>query len=409
VVWLYPASRNWDAVAPFAAQPAYAANCWTKRCGKDYKKLLSLLEIAAPREQTFAAQEQARTDLVAWCDHARSETELAQARLHQLRRAWSQTPAQWLQSEAALEAIVSFLRGLATEGVTNDVLAQAAQRDVENLQSTLIAWRALLDNLEARHAALLATYNLLNHPEMMVSGELQDERTLLLAHFDNGERVLEDDELLPQFARWKETYESQYREWHAAQHNPARWSVYRRLVASDAVRALQKLGTLQSRPFAHAGQMQEIADAEFARMCGRDGSLHGEPVCSACRLRLGERLMLRAPHEVEAIVANGISALHTALQESSMREFLSRQSEHKASALLQWNGDGDTLLPLLYDNTLRVLNEAFRPRRRVARSWGQLREEVQACHTRREWQQAMVAWLDAGEHLGEDDEIELHD
>jgi hypothetical protein len=75
------------------------------------KKLLSLLEIAAPHEQTFAAQEQARADLVAWCDHARSETELAQARLHQLRRAWTQTPAQWPQSEAALEAIVSFLRG----------------------------------------------------------------------------------------------------------------------------------------------------------------------------------------------------------------------------------------------------------------------------------------------------------
>jgi hypothetical protein len=265
----------------------------------------------------------------------------------------------------------------------------------------------LLDNLEARHASLLASYNFLNHPDLMVSGELQDEKSLLLARFDEGERVLADDELLPQFARWKGAYESQYREWHGAQHNPARWSVFRRLVASNTVRALQKLATMQARPFAYAAQVQEIANAEFAKMCGRDGGLHGEPVCSACRLHLGERLILRDPREVEALATSGIAALHMALQETSVREFLSRQSEHEASALLQWSGDGDMLLPLLSDNALRVLDEAFRPRRRVARSWQQLRESVEGCRTRREWEQAIRAWLDADENLADDDEIEL--
>jgi hypothetical protein len=153
--------------------------------------------------------------------------------------------------------------------------------------------------------------------------------------------------------------------------------------------------------------VQEIANAEFARMCGRDGGLHGEPVCSACRLHLGERLILRDPREVEALATSGIAALHMALQETSVREFLSRQSEHEASALLQWSGDGDMLLPLLSDNALRVLDEAFRPRRRVARSWQQLRESVEGCRTRREWEQAIRAWLDADENLADDDEIEL--
>ncbi|HEX8238049.1 MAG TPA: DUF6079 family protein [Abditibacteriaceae bacterium] len=372
-------------------------------------KLLSLLDIAVSREQTFAAQEQARAGLIAWCDHARSETELAQARLHQLRRAWGQTPAQWPQSEAALEAMVPVLRAFATEGVTNDVLTQIAQCDVPVLQDALSSWRTLLENLESRHARLVAAYNLLNHPDLVLPGELQNKRMLLLARFDDGERVLDDEELLPQFARWKETYESQYLEWHATQHNPARWSVYRRLVATDAARALQKLASLSSRPFAYAGQLQESANTEFEKMCGRNGSLHGEPLCSACRLHLGERLVLRDPHELEAIVTIGIAALHTALQETSVREFLSRQSEHEASALLQWNGEIDTLLPLLTDNALRVLNEAFRPRRCITRSWQQLRKDVQACRTRREWRQAMLSWLDADENLADDDEIELKD
>jgi hypothetical protein len=74
---------------------------------------------------------------------------------------------------------------------------------------------------------------------------------------------------------------------------------------------------------------------------------------------------------------------------------------------LQWNGDGDALLPLLSENTLRVLDEAFRPRRHVTRSWRKLHETVEGCRTRREWQQAIQAWLDADENLADDDEIEL--
>jgi hypothetical protein len=373
------------------------------------QKLLSLLDIVTPREQTFQTQEQARAEITAWSDNARGETELAQARLHQLRRAWRQASAQWPQSEAALESTVSFLRVLTIEGATNEVLIQVAQCNIENLQNAIEPWRTLLHRLEERHASLLAAYNFLNHPDLVLSGELQNERAFFLTRFDQGERVLQDEELLPQFAQWKEAYESEYREWHAAQHNPARWSVYRRLIASDAVRALQKLATLQSRPFAHAGQLQESANTEFTKMCGRDGGLHGEPVCSACRLHLGERLMLRDPHILEAAVTNGTGALHRALQETSVRDFLSRQNEHKASTLLQWNGDSDTLLPLLSDSALRVLDEAFRPRRRVVRSWHQLREDIQACRTRREWRQAMLAWLDADENLADEDEIEVRD
>jgi hypothetical protein len=124
---------------------------------------------------------------------------------------------------------------------------------------------------------------------------------------------------------------------------------------------------------------------------------------------LGERLMLRDPRELELLVTGGCAALHTALQEASVHEFLSRQSACEASALLQWNGDGDALLPLLSENTLRVLDEAFRPRRHVTRSWRKLHETVEGCRTRREWQQAMQAWLDADENLADDDEIELGD
>lgn len=398
-------------------------------------KLVALLsdgrELLGPL--SFAEQERALSLLSAWRDDMTAQTELTQARLRQWQRRFNQTAVQWPRSEAARETITALLHVL-SDGAATEALARAAafnasggvSGDAEDgagdgasmLRPALEVWRATIAKLEERHATLLEVHEFLIHPELAAPPALQAARDALLARFDSGESVLDDTALLQDGRDWISSYEAAYRDWHRAQHAPPRFAVYRRLVASDAARSLEKLGALTSRPFAHGAQLRVAMEQELSKACARDGSLHGEPVCPACRLRLGQRLQLRDPREIESILLDGLAALRAALREPAAREYLSRHEE--AAALLTWsdadNGGHDnsanggaTLLPLLTDDALQRLDEAFRPRRRVARSWSALRDDTKNCRTRAQWHSALMKWLDANDQLQDDDEIELSD
>lgn len=403
---------------------------------------------------SFAEQERALSLLGAWRDDMAAQTELAQARMHQWWRRFGQTAAQWPQAEASREIVTSLLHAL-SGGSSAEVLSRAAAfaisdrsalddaraaplsddtpRSDDTLRSALQTWRATVEKLEARHAPLLEVHAFLAHPELAAPAALQPARAALLVRFDSGEAVLDDETLLDDTRRWVTEYEAAYRDWHRAQHAPPRFAVYRRLLASDAARALEKLAALTSRSFAHGAQLREAVGHELAKACPRDGALHGEPVCPACRLRLGERLLLRDPREIETLVEAGVTALCDALHEPATRDYLSRREA--AAGLLLWSdhknfsieqaaadgaspdgaatddssndGDGAALLPLLSESALQLLDEAFRPRRRVVRSLSALREQVEGCRTRAEWQRALLLWLDGGDALSDDDELEL--
>ncbi len=391
---------------------------------------------------SFMEQERALSLLSAWRDDMAAQTELAQARMHQWWRRFGQTSAQWPQAEASREIVTALLHVLSEANA--DVLARAAEFDLSaegasdaigaasseavaasTLRRALETWRATIAKLEERHAALLEIHQFLTHPELAAPPALQAAREALLARLDTGESVLDDQALAADGRDWIASYEAAYRDWHHAQHAPPRFAVYRRVLASDAVRALEKLTALTSRSFAHGTQLREAVGHELAKACPRDGALHGEPVCSACRLRLGARLLLRDPREIETLVEAGVTALRDALHEPTVRDYLSRRET--AADLLLWsdgknfsieqaesnedsaNEGGTALLPLLTDDVLRQLNEAFRPRRRVARSLSALRQQVKICRTRAEWQRTLLLWLDGDDALSDDDEIEVSD
>lgn len=368
-------------------------------------KILGLLDLPSFGRASFETLQAARASLLSWREEAGAETELAQARAHQMRRQLGHDVAQWPRAGESWPPVEALLRALDAKGTAADLLGRVAELDFEALHTAVPLWRQTLRRLDEKHAGLLSHHAFLTHPAFVVPPELQASRAELLERFGTGEAVLEDETLEADAADWRARYAESYREWHQAQHNPARFAVYRRWMSSDAFLALEQLETLSSRDFGAGRAGREAIQEELQKACARDGAIRDEPICAGCHLKWGERLLLRDPQELEAIVAQGASALQAALQETSAREFLSRTPSGKS--LLEWDGDAANLLPLLSRATLHELDEALRPRREVSRSLETLRAQFAPCRTRLDFERAFKFWLEGTDNPSSDDEIRL--
>ncbi len=342
-----------------------------------------------------------------WRENTAQSADLARARAAQLRRAWHQPTESWPQFEAACQQIGAFLDAIPARDADFETLSRAAALDFEPLQEALLFFRRADLALETQTVSLLSLGALLSHPDMVVPVDLTDARAALLESLSEGEKVLFHPTIIADGARFAQDYALRYADWHGAQHEIARWNTWKKLSQSDAARALERLESVQNRRFDRDVRAQ-IA-LEIAKRCPRESALSpGEAVCNSCGLRLGQRLILRDAREVEAALDAEIAALHhvlTADVPSGPRGYLSRLK----SPFLEWDGAPSTLLPLLSNPNLRALDEAFAPRRRVQRSGAALLAALQPLETRAALEQAFALWLDSGENLGADDEIEILD
>jgi hypothetical protein len=381
-------------------------------------------------ERSFASQEETRSLLQNWRDEATAQTELAQARLHQWQRRLGQSASASGASASGASASGASASGASASGASATLsamgqmlpafalspgvesLSRVAALPLEKVQQTVESWREITEKLEQRHAPLMEAHAWLTHPDLVAPPELKDSRDDLLVRFD---RALDDESLLEDVARWRNEYSKRYAQWHAAQHAAPRFAVYRRLIESDEMRVLNRLATVSTRSFPFAAQSQEALHLELSKSCRRDGTLASEPICASCRLSLGQRLLLRDPRELEVIAHNGLETFRQALREDDVQRFLSQNES--GAPLLEWlddvnsdvESDATTLLPLLSHDTIQLLDEAFRPRRRVARSWPQLESSTRLCRTKRQWRAALLDWLEGDDNLNDDDEIELNE
>ncbi len=374
------------------------------------RRLAALLTNEQLGPLSFAEQEHACALLTKWREEALADTELAQARLHQLRRVCNTTMAEWPQTRAVWEEIEALLAATASGSDGTGLLERVAELDLEMLSPALEFWRQTLRTLDEKHAAILEAHTSLTHPALSVPPALQESRAALLVRFDGGETMLQDENLLSDTLSWRNSYVAAYREWHETQHAPARFLPYRALLAGDTLRVLDRLNMLTARTFPQARALRAAATEEFAKHCSRDAALPpGEAVCPQCRLRWSERLALRDPREIAAIGDQVLASLRLALRETSVAATLAAQPS--GEALLQWNERGDAeseaLLPLLSDAALRLLDEALRPHRQTQRSLAALEEKFASCRTRRDFLEAFTHWLDAGEHLNDNDHVIL--
>ncbi len=365
-------------------------------------QIVELLSGEVVGELSFANQEQARSLLQTAQSEIVAATELAQARLHQWHRKLSSSESLTRAAETLTE-MGQIATGLQlASGVES--LARVAQLSSPELSPVVQSWREIIEQLEKRHAILWETHSFLTHPELIAPPEMNENRQELVTRF---EQFLDDEALTEDAIRWRNEYSKRYEEWHAAQNNPARFATYRRLGESDEWRALNLLSSLATRTFPFANELQSALQNEIVKGCRRDGRLSNEPVCAACRLRWGQRLQLRDPREIEAIAQNGLDVFRQSLREDKVRQFLSERED--GAALLEWNENGDvtTLLSLLTPATLQLLDDAFRPRRRVLRLWPELESSTRKCRTKREWRAVLLHWLEGDDHLNDDDEIAL--
>ena len=383
-----------------------------------------------PPTPTFAAQEAAQLALVRWREDVVGETELASARLSQLKRALGgatipteaenasakqaseETIARddWGEVEAARAAVEALLRALAEPLPAASALQRAIVTFDAPRYEALARWREVCTALEARHGLLLRAVTLLRHPLLSAPPELADARDTLLLRLTVGAPVLRDETLTDDFAAWQRAYQDTYLRWHSAQHDVGRFLSVRRLASSDAMRALERLETLAARPFGAGAEVREILRDESGKACAHSGDLRPDaPVCESCRLRWGERLALRDTRDIEALMAEGFAALRRALEEPAVESTLQRH--HDGQMLLEWRDQatapiesGRELLPLLNEDGRALLERAFAPQREVTLNATQLTDTLRTCETRGECERVFARWLSA-QNLGGDDRI----
>ncbi len=353
---------------------------------------------------SFAEAQRAATALLEWREETAQKAELALARAAQLRRALGHDAHAWPRFERAQRALGAVLEAVPARGAAFEVLSRAASLDFELVREDLSLWHHFESALGQRLAPLLGLNALLGHPEFAPPPELSDARGDLLKRLGAGEDALFDPDLPAEAEKFRADYAAHYALWHGAQNDAARWNGWRALAQSDEIHVLERLASLQNRTF--GGALRGEIERELAKRCARDGALAaGEAACSSCGLRLGERLIMVDPRRVAEALEGEMTMLHRAVQDTAPRTFLGRHH----SPLAEWNGEAGALFPLLSSANLRLLDDALAPRRRASRSGEKLLEMLKEGGTRVEIEAAFARWLDGGEGLGADDEIEIVD
>lgn len=355
---------------------------------------------------SFGEQQRARVFLEQAREELQTSGELLQARVRQLQRTLNHSPSQWPRVESTLQTVAGVVEALKESSDVTGLLRQATALDVAALSPALAHWHELQSQLESSHTEILNTHRLLSRDALNPPPELQSTRADILQRMEAGETVLQDENLPSICTDWRDSYARLYRDWHKAQHDAARWNSLRRLQNSDALRALQLLSTLRSRTFKQSSEIHAAIQEELRKHCPRDGSLlPGEATCNACGLRFAQRVTLRDVREIDSALTHASALFYRGLHEETATDFLARHNV--STPLLHWDGDAMQLLPQLSDEVLALLEEAFRPRRRVTRSYADLRVRFGGCRTRSDFQAAFAGWIDGDELLQENDEIEL--
>ncbi len=351
---------------------------------------------------TFETTQTLATQIASWQAETTRELELARARATQCRRQLNHENASWPRFEAAANVVGEVLQSLPCNGAPEALIESAARLDGEAIARATRELEVTGALLETRLPTLLSTHAMLGAGDGAAPPELRQSRGELRARFAAGETVLRDDDLLESAARWNTEYAEAYVAWHGAQHDAARWNSLRRLGQSDALRALERLAILRHRPLEGGAQIRQDLDEELAKFCARDGVLErGGATCASCDLAWGERLQLADPALVEARIESGLAPLRDWIGDAEVRPHL----ERRRSALLDWDGESGELSALLTPATLADLDAALAPRRRVARSFGELQSALKECRTQGECAATFAIWLDGGQGLASEDEV----
>jgi hypothetical protein len=377
---------------------------------KSWKRVCEITTILCAQKSlplNFASQMRLAQTLRGWRDTTLAEMELTSVRLHQLQKQLDDAPALWQNTSQTIAGIKVLLQELSAKE-SAALLESTAALDAESTTAILQSWQKLQHALDENQTRILQLWGRLSNPQMTPSKNLIEKREALLKQFLEGEKVLFNTQLLQDAKTWDDEFCRQYRDWHQQQFTDKRWQQLRHFAYQPALQALKKLENVKRYPFPNHFKLNADLQTALRRQCPRDGSLLiTEVACNQCQLKMGQVAELPDLEEFSTQIENSAQQFFELLQSEDIKRHLQRNDAGRA--LLNWNGEAESVLALLDASVLMALENALLPRRRFQRSVKSLRHKIGKGGTRVEMESTFKDWLEAGDAVGAEDEITIDD
>jgi hypothetical protein len=270
--------------------------------------------------------------------------------------------------------------------------------------------------LEQHQSRLIDIHNYLTHPDLALDAALKQPHASLVNGMKSGEALLDDiDKFLRDYQQFHADYVAIYCAAHAAAHDPQKFLPYARYRETPDYRAVAQMARVMARACPEFVEMERWLERELSKWCQRadlTSTLVLSPTCPACRLKYGESIRLKPLEELAPLGVECRLQFLVWLNDASVaRKIQQDASEHSPlRALLRAPLDASTevILELLTDAAASELNALLAPTRRVARRLSDLRERLAGKRlTKAQAMQAYQQWLDGGEQLREQDEVQI--
>lgn len=392
--------------------PLAQSNYFVRRAAlmdsETWNRVCNIIETLSEPESlslSFASQMRAAQILRDWRETAIAELELTNARLRQLQKVLDNAPALWKNTTRTIDDIKILLHAL-NRDESSALLESAAALNAESTKAILHSWQELQQGLDANQTSILQLLGRLSHPQITPPENLILKRESLLHQFLEGEKVLSNTQLLRDANSWNEEFLQQYHNWHQQQFTGERWQELRHFAHQPALQAFTKIANVKRYPFPDHSQLNTKLQTALRRQCPRDGNLLASEICcNHCQLRFGQIVELPDLAEFSARIEVAARQIFDLFQSDDIKRHLQRSDAGRE--LLNWNGESKSLLMILNESALLILENALLPRRKFQRSMQSLQRKFGEGGTRAELESTFKEWLEAGDAMGADDEITI--
>ncbi|MCD6361261.1 MAG: hypothetical protein J7M38_10405, partial [Armatimonadetes bacterium] len=353
-------------------------------------------------------------------------------KLSELRNALGQPVGVWRESAASLKHTARFFQLIdpqshAAEGLSKLLAGSGPYLETGNgvskLRDLLRVVELLEQFVERTGPQLVTVQKYLTSEDLWLpaDSDLADLRDRIMQMVLSGEAVVGDEQSFTRlvqvfFARYKRHYTA----WHNACYRASEFEPYEGLRASPQLRVLAQLDRLNLSVKHDISVINDAIEAVMSRRCRElnlTQALDHEPVCPACRLRLGEEVTLRPVEELVALadqgVAEYIAQLRQPRNQQALADYLKAmphrgETVRKLAEIIRLPADAGAraLMPLLSDDVLTHLQRALTGEQVAPRSLAELRKQLAGrTISRAEARRILNEWLEA--NGGEDDDM-LH-
>ncbi len=428
-----------DIKLPFAAHVHYVARPALLPLSS-WQALSKVVRIVLDRGisgPSLRTQHQIWQELVATRQQQLSRLSQIKQQLDQLIEALDQSASQWEKASRDIEAATEFYEMIDPNKPSSEGIGEFAARlepHLDNEDDSMLLRKLLrrIDGLEEFLQQLgpelvkikqYVTSPMLRLPE---TGQLLRRRDELLEAIESGERIIANQLSFHRAVQiFLTRYKRHYLNWHSQAHRNPAFEHYRRFRASADFRALSQLQSLDIKVEHDAAQIGEIIENLLSRCChnpnlGED--LSQQPVCSQCRLRLGQELQLPPVQELQEATQQGLSEYFSALSASGLRQKLNTYAQALPSrtevasklqtiAALPDQPSPQQILSLLTDDVIGHINRVLAGKTLIPRNFGQLRDALaDRALTKREAQALFTAWLEGSDQeLDNDDLLQIEE